>query len=90
MLSFKGVEFLRAPHAGIVTYRYHLGDKVEAGAVVAEIVDPEASDPAEARTPVRSTEAGTLFAKCHTYLVRADETIAKVAGPKPLAEPNHY
>lgn len=88
--AFRCVEFLRAPRSGIVTYRKRLGEAVEAGEVVAEIVDPEAEDPASGRTPVRSTQAGSLFAKCHTYLVRADETVAKVIGSRELEKPNHY
>jgi predicted deacylase len=87
---FKTLEFVRAPAAGIVVYKYKLGDRIEAGAVVAEIVNPACENTKESRIPVYSTEAGTLFAKCHTYLVRADETIAKVAGTKILAQPNHY
>jgi hypothetical protein len=39
---------------------------------------------------VRCTNAGTFFARCHTMIVRPDETIGKVAGVEPLAEPNHY
>jgi predicted deacylase len=89
-VTFKAVEFIKSPAAGIVVYRHELGDAVAAGAMVAEIVDPTCDDPARARTPAYSTNAGTLFARCHTMLVRPDETIAKIAGTVALAEPNHY
>ena len=89
-VPFRAVEFVKSPKAGLVVYRHELGSSVGAGEVIAEIVDVTADDPAEARTPVRSTNAGCFFARCHTMLVRPDETIAKVVGTELLDEPNHY
>jgi predicted deacylase len=89
-VPFRAVEFVKSPSAGLVVYHHELGQSVEAGEVIAEIVDFTADDPARARSPVRSTQAGRLFARCHTMLVRPDETVGKVIGAEPLAEPNHY
>lgn len=89
-VQFRCVEFIKSPRAGLVVYKQELGAKVKKGQVIAEIVDFAADDPAKARTPVRSTGAGMFFARCHTVLVRPDETIAKVVGSELLDEPNHY
>ena len=89
-VPFGAVEFIKSPKAGLVVYPHELGTSVRAGEVIAEIIDIAADDPREARTPVRSTNAGRFFARCHTMLVRPDETIAKIVGTELLAEPNHY
>jgi hypothetical protein len=31
-----------------------------------------------------------LFARRHTFFVRPDDVVAKVAGTTPLADPKHY
>jgi predicted deacylase len=81
---------VRAPSARVVAYREKLGAEVAAGAVLAEIIDPAAVDPAAARVAVRCTASGVFFARRHTMLVRPDDVIGKVAGPDTLAEPNQY
>jgi predicted deacylase len=89
-ISFSGVEFVRALSAGVVVYREELGAELRAGTVLCEIVDPASPDPAAARCAVRCSTDGIFFAKRHTMLVRPDDVVAKVAGAKLLANPNHY
>ncbi len=88
--QFEGVEFVRAPHAGIVVYQAELGDRIEAGQVLAELIDPANPDPAHGVSAIRSGTAGVLFCRRHTLLVRPDDVVAKVAGPVPLPDPKHY
>jgi predicted deacylase len=72
---------VRAPAAGIVVYRARLGDRVEAGATVAEIVDPlGGSLPVEART------SGILFARHDQPFAWPGKVIGKIAGRDPLPE----
>lgn len=79
-----GVEMVKAPTSGIVAYRVTLGDRVRAGDLIAEIVDPVAPEQEKARTPVRATTDGPVWARrAHRY-VRPGDVIAKIAGPAPL------
>ncbi len=89
-IRFEGVEFVRAARSGVVIYRAELGDRIAAGQLIAEVVDPTGANPALSRTEVRSGTDGVLFCRRHTMLVRPDDVIAKVAGPNPLADPRHY
>ena len=70
--------------AGIVAYRKHLGDRVETGEVVAELIDLMADDPKQARIPIISKASGLLFARMSEKLVRQGAEICKVAGKSPL------
>ncbi len=79
-----GADSIAAPAAGIVALHKSPGDHVEAGDVVADIVDPTAADPAAARTPVVSRASGLLYSHVRDKLVRPGQTVANVAGPTPL------
>jgi predicted deacylase len=79
-----GVDVLKAPAAGIVAYRKALGASVEAGEVVAEIVDLTRADPTDARTPLRSETAGIFFARRADKLIRPGQSVCKVAGTRKL------
>jgi predicted deacylase len=79
-----GVDVLRAPVGGMVVYHVELGERVTAGQVVAEIIDPLAEDPAAVRTPVKSLADGLFFARKVKRLTRPGQGIGKVAGAVPL------
>jgi len=78
-------DVLRAPVAGIVTYSRPLGAWIGEGDTVAEIVDPLADDPRQARTPVRAQTEGMLLSRREHKMVRPGDSIAKVVGTQPLA-----
>jgi len=80
-----GMDVVMAPSAGIVAHRKHLGDTVEAGEVVAELVTLTGSDPLAGRTPMRSRTQGLLFARMAEKFVRPGQAICKIAGAKKLA-----
>ncbi len=88
--QFEGVEFIRAPHAGIVVYHAELGDRIETGQVIADLIDPADPDPVHGVSQIRSGTSGVLFSRRHTLLVRPDDVVGKVAGPTPLTDPKHY
>jgi len=79
-----GTDVIAAPTAGIVVYRKRLGDRVETGEVVAEVVDLTADDPLAARTPIVSRASGVLFSRQLHKLLTPGTSICKVAGSMPL------
>ncbi len=81
-----GVDIVRAPVQGVVSYTRALGEQVAAGDVVAVMVDPGAEDPKSARSEVRTVATGLLFTRRSTRFARAGDVLVKVAGATPLAE----
>lgn len=72
----EGVEPLLAPHAGILVYTRELGERVDAGTAVADIIDPVSG----ATTQVRCAAPGVFFARsAHRYVLRG-MNVGKVAG----------
>lgn len=71
-----GTEPLEAPIAGIVVYRRNVGDRVQPGDVVADIVDPVTGKAAE----VRAQSAGLFFARNVARFATAGRRIGKIAG----------
>lgn len=76
----EGTDLIYAPAAGIVVYRKQLGDWVEAGEVVAELVDPLAVSAELARTPLISKATGLFFAHMGDRMVAPGAALAKVSG----------
>jgi predicted deacylase len=84
----EGVDYIKARDAGILTYVKVLGDQVEKGDVLAEIIDPIESATAATgdrrRSYVTSSTSGTFFAQSVDRFARPGKIVAKVAGDKPL------
>lgn len=81
----EATDVLKAPVAGLIAWKRALGDTVAAGDVVAEIIDPLADDPAQARTPVVTQATGLFFTRAIDRLARPGASIGKVFGQEPLA-----
>ena len=64
---------------GVIAYRCTHGDRVEAGEVVAEMVDAATGQ----RTPVLAQAAGLLFSRRPTRYAPAGGRIGKIAGTEP-------
>ena len=75
------VDVVKAPSAGILCYRRTLGERIEAGDTVAEVVDPLGG-----RVAVASRTDGLLLTRRSTRFVRPGDIIAKVVGTRPLPE----
>jgi predicted deacylase len=74
----EGVEPLAAPHDGVLVFLQPLGARLEAGATVADLIDPVSG----AVTPVRTSVPGVFFARtAHRHLLRG-MAIGKIAGAK--------
>ncbi|MGL5447218.1 MAG: succinylglutamate desuccinylase/aspartoacylase family protein [Rhabdaerophilum sp.] len=75
-----GSESLAAPIAGMIVFRRNLGERIEAGEVVAEIIDPATGQFVE----VKATTSGILFARAADRLAQAGKKIGKIAGRTPF------
>ncbi len=81
-----GVDYVVAPHAGIVAFQKAPGDRIAAGETVAELIDPTADNPATARIALTSRTDGVLFGRHLMKFAIPGERICTIAGPKPLAD----
>lgn len=72
----EGVEPLYAPHHGVLVYTRALGDKIQPGDAIADLIDPVSGT----TTVVRASVAGVFFARsAHRHVLRG-MNIGKVAG----------
>ena len=81
-----GTQIAKAPVAGVIAYAVELGEVVQPGDLIAEVVDPAAADPARARTPVYAETEGLILSRSADKLARPGQGIAKVVGKTPLAD----
>ncbi len=79
-LPLEGVDPLTAPCGGIVVFACALGQSVQAGQVVAEIIDPLTAS----STEVRCRVDGLFFAHSKTRWAMRGDRIGKVAGAKAI------
>jgi len=79
-----GTDVLKASRSGVVAWQIDLGSHVKAGDVIAEIIDPLADDPTNARTPVVTQASGVFFARTPDRLARPGCSLGKVFGKVPL------
>jgi predicted deacylase len=71
-----GVDSLAAPHSGVLVFRKKLGERVEAGDAVADIVNPVSGQV----STLHAGQAGVLFAStAHRHLLRGMH-VCKIAG----------
>ncbi len=71
-----GSEPVAAPSAGVVVFRASPGDRLDAGALVAEVVDTDSGEV----TPVLAKSAGVLYARVATRWATPGKRLAKIAG----------
>ncbi len=79
-----GLERLTAPCPGVIAYHRDVGDHVSGGDLVAEIVDPTASDPAAGRTPLRAGTDGLIMARSDIRFAGLGDLVASIAGRRLL------
>ncbi|WP_269531890.1 succinylglutamate desuccinylase/aspartoacylase family protein [Chitinimonas sp. BJYL2] len=75
-----GSETLRAPHAGVIAYRRDTGEQIQAGEVVADVIDPLS----DTVTPVHASVSGVLYARSFVRYATAGMDLCKVAGSVPF------
>ncbi len=73
-----GTEVIHAPASGVVVYRRALGDWLQPGDVVAEVVDPLSGTV----HPLATTTEGLLFTREAPRFITAGRPLVKVAGER--------
>ena len=71
-----GSQTVKAGAAGVLVFHAAVGDTMEAGQLVAEIIDPVAGT----STPVRAEVAGVLYARTYDRYVLPHDDLANIAG----------
>lgn len=71
-----GCEYLTAPHAGVILYTREPGEWINAGEVVAEILDPISDQ----LTPLVCQHAGLLYARHWVRFATAGMLVVRLAG----------
>ncbi len=79
------MDLVKAPCAGIVCYHKDIGEKVEVGEMVAEIVNLMDDDVETSSYPLIARTNGVFFARVQRRLVVCGESIAKIAGKEHLS-----
>ncbi|ADZ91140.1 succinylglutamate desuccinylase/aspartoacylase family protein [Marinomonas mediterranea] len=79
------MDLVKAPCAGIVCYEKNIGDNVEAGEVIGDVVSLTDDDVDQSSYPLVARTNGVLFARLQRRLVIRGESIAKIAGKEHLA-----
>lgn len=79
------MDLVKAPCAGIVCYHKDIGDTVEVGEMVAEIVNLMDDDVESSSYPLIARTNGIFFARVQRRLVVCGESIGKIAGEEHLA-----
>lgn len=75
---------LHAPHPGVIVFQRQVGDGVQAGDVLAHVVDPLN----QRRTPVATRTDGTVYARHHLRWATTGMELCRVAGATPIRSGN--
>jgi uncharacterized protein len=81
-----GVDYIKSPAAGILSYVKSPGDRVEKGETVALLLQPLQNPGGGERLPIASVTSGIFFARAADRFARPGKIIGKVAGNRPLAD----
>ena len=83
---FSATQTLHSPAAGILVFTAQLGEVVEKGQVLAEIIDPLAAPGEEVAGQIKAAGRGRFFARANQRLAWPGEVVGKVQCEKPLPE----
>lgn len=81
----EAIDLIKAPCAGLVTYRVPLGTYLQRGQPFGDLVLLDQPQPNQ-RIPLISQTDGYLFTRTHRRLVRPGDLIAKLFGDQPLPD----
>jgi predicted deacylase len=88
--GFDACDVVRAPFAGVVSYRVELGQHVERGEAIADLLDPAAAETTTVRHTIHADTDGLVLSRRLRKLVTAGEVIAKIVGKEPLTHRQGY
>jgi predicted deacylase len=84
--SLEGVDMVRAPSSGIVTFLREPGEFVRKQEKVAIIVDPLSTHGPNARVAVVANTTGIMFARRADRMTSPGQVLCKIAGVNPIAD----
>ena len=82
--DLRATEYLRAPRAGLLAYRVELGDWVEKGDPVADLILLDGEDAFLARTPLLAGTSGQVISRMMHKYVWTNANVAKIVGTEVL------
>lgn len=83
-------QMLRVDRAGLLAYRVELGEWVEKGQPIADLIALDGPQAFTARTPILAGTSGRVISRCMSKYVLPGASIAKIVGTEPLAERQGY
>jgi predicted deacylase len=89
-LPLSATEMLRVDKAGLLAYRVELGEHVEKGQPVADLIALDGPGAFTERTPVVAGTSGRVISRNQSKFVVAGNSIAKIVGSEPLAGREGY
>ncbi len=81
---FEATEVLRADRPGLLAYRVGLGDRVEKGDIVADIIAMDGPQAFLARTPLRAGTNGFILSRASAKYAVTGSSVAKIVGTEIL------
>ncbi len=84
------VEMLRVEHAGLLAYKVELGQQVEKGQLIADLIALDGEDAFIKRTPIVAGTDGVVISRNINKYVWPGCSIAKIAGRRKLADRGSY
>jgi predicted deacylase len=82
--DLRATEYLRAPHAGLLAYCVELGDRVEKGDRIADLIQLDGDGAFVARTPLLAGTSGQVISRKVTKYVWANANVSKIVGSEIL------
>ena len=82
--DLRATEYLRAPYAGLLAYRVELGDWVEKGDCVADLIRLDGDSAFVDRVPLLAGTAGQVISRKTEKYVWADANVCKIVGEEVL------
>ena len=79
-----GCEYISTPHSGIILHRRELGEWIEAGEVVADVLDPLT----DKLTPLVAEHGGLIYARHWVRFATAGMLITRLAGKETIRDGN--
>jgi len=82
--DLRATEYLRAPQAGLLAYYVELGDRVEKGDRVADLIQLDGEEAFVARIPLLAGTSGQVISRQINKYVWANANISKIVGTEIL------
>ena len=88
--DLRATELLRAPRPGLLAYRVELGDEVETGDVIAELLPLDGDDAFVERLPLVAGTSGRVISRARNKYVWRNASVAKIVGEEILESRGDY